>query len=142
MKEKVNPKMSLLEKLSFGAGNMGICLMTTIITVFAMYFYTDVVGITVLQAGTIIAIGGIVDAISDALMGVIVDHTKSRWGKCRPYLLFGAFPLAVACFLVFHVPEASPQCQVHLVPADLSALHPGLHCRSDPTERADHRHHQ
>lgn len=108
MKERVNPKMSLLEKLSFGAGNMGICLMTTIITVYAMYFYTDVVGITVLQAGTIIAIGGIVDAISDALMGVIVDHTKSRWGKCRPYLLFGAFPLAVACFLVFHVPEASP----------------------------------
>ena len=108
MNEKVNPKMSFLEKLSFGAGNMGICLMTTIITVFAMYFYTDVVGITVLQAGTIIAIGGIVDAISDALMGVIVDHTKSRWGKCRPYLLFCAFPLAVACFLVFHVPEASP----------------------------------
>ena len=107
MKENVSPKMSFLEKLSFGAGNMGICLMTTIITVFAMYFYTDVVGITVLQAGTIIAIGGIVDAISDALMGVIVDQTKSRWGKCRPYLLFGALPLAVACFLVFHVPEAS-----------------------------------
>ena len=108
MKEKVNPKMSLLEKLSFGAGNMGICLMTTIITVFAMYFYTDVVGITVLQAGSIIAVGGIVDAISDALMGVIVDNTRSKWGKCRPYLLFCAIPLAIACFLVFHVPDASP----------------------------------
>ena len=108
MNEKVNPKMSLLEKISSGAGNMGICLMTTIITVFALYFYTDVVGITILQAGGIIAVGGIVDAISDALMGVIVDHTKSKWGKCRPYLLFCAIPLAVACFLVFHVPEASP----------------------------------
>lgn len=107
MNEKINPKMSFLEKLSFGAGNMGICLMTTVITVFALYFYTDVVGITVVQAGTIIAFGGIVDAISDALMGVIVDHTKSRWGKCRPYLLGCALPLAIACFLVFHVPDAS-----------------------------------
>lgn len=109
MKQEVNPKMSFLEKLSFGAGNMGICLMTTIITTFAMYFYTDVVGITVLQAGTIIAIGGIVDAISDALMGVIVDHTNTKLGKCRPYILGCALPLAIACFLVFHVPEASPE---------------------------------
>lgn len=107
MNEKINPKMSFLEKLSFGAGNMGICLMTTVITVFALYFYTDVVGITVVQAGTIIAFGGIVDAVSDALMGVIVDHTKSKWGKCRPYLLGCALPLAIACFLVFHVPDAS-----------------------------------
>jgi GPH family glycoside/pentoside/hexuronide:cation symporter len=107
MKERVSEKMSLLEKISFGAGNMGICLMTTIITAFAMYFYTDVVGITVGQAGTIIAVGGIADAISDALMGVVVDRTNSKWGKCRPYLLFCALPLAVACFLVFHVPSAS-----------------------------------
>ncbi|MDO4414659.1 MAG: glycoside-pentoside-hexuronide (GPH):cation symporter [Erysipelotrichaceae bacterium] len=108
MNEKVSPKMSLLEKLSYGAGNMGICLMTTVVTVFAMYFYTDVVGISVIQAGSIIAIGGIVDAVSDALMGVIVDRTKSKWGKCRPYFLFCALPLAISTFLVFHVPEASP----------------------------------
>lgn len=100
-------KMTLLEKISYGAGNMGICLATTAITAFVMYFYTDVVGIGLIQVGTIMLIGGIVDAISDAVMGVIVDHTNTRWGKCRPYLLFGAIPLAVFCFFVFRVPDAS-----------------------------------
>lgn len=100
-------RMTLLEKISYGAGNMGICLATTAITAFVMYFYTDVVGIGLIQVGTIMLIGGIVDAISDAVMGVVVDHTNTRWGKCRPYLLFGAIPLAVFSFFVFRVPDAS-----------------------------------
>ena len=50
-------KMSLLEKISYGAGNMGICLATTAITAFVMYFYTDVVGIGLIQVGTIMLIG-------------------------------------------------------------------------------------
>lgn len=104
---QVNKKMSLLEKISYGCGNMGICLCTTLITTFMMYFYTDVVKISVLQVGTIMLIGGIADAISDAAMGIIVDHTNTRWGKCRPYLIFGAIPMAVACFFVLHVPDAS-----------------------------------
>lgn len=104
---QMKKKMSLLEKISYGSGNMGICLCTTIITTFIMYFYTDVVKISVLQVGTIMLIGGIADAVSDAVMGIIVDHTNTRWGKCRPYLLFGAIPMAVACFFVLHVPDAS-----------------------------------
>ena len=40
-------------------------------------------------------------------MGIIVDHTNTRWGKCRPYLIFGAIPMAAACFFVLHVPDAS-----------------------------------
>ena len=72
-----------------------------------MYFYTDVVKISVLQVGTIMLIGGIADAVSDAVMGIIVDHTNTRWGKCRPYLIFGAIPMAAACFFVLHVPDAS-----------------------------------
>lgn len=103
----ISKKMSLLEKVSYGAGNMGICLATTAITAFVMYFYTDVIGIGLIQVGTIMLIGGIADAISDAVMGVIVDHTNTRWGKCRPYLLFGAIPMAVFCFFVFRVPDAS-----------------------------------
>ena len=104
---QMKKKMSLLEKISYGSGNMGICLCTTIITTFIMYFYTDVVKISVLQVGTIMLIGGIADAVSDAVMGIIVDHTNTRWGKCRPYLLFGAIPMAVACFFVLHVTDAS-----------------------------------
>ena len=68
---QINKKMSLLEKISYGSGNMGICLCTTLITTFIMYFYTDVVKISVLQVGTIMLIGGIADAVSDAVMGII-----------------------------------------------------------------------
>lgn len=105
--EQISKKMSLVEKLSYGSGNMGICLATTIISTFMMYFYTDVIQLQLLQVGTIMMIGGVVDAISDVAMGVIVDNTKSRWGKCRPYLLFFAIPMAIVCFFMFHIPEAS-----------------------------------
>lgn len=47
----ISKKMSLLEKLSYGAGNMGICLATTAITAFVMYFYMDVIGIGLIQVG-------------------------------------------------------------------------------------------
>lgn len=104
--DKAPEKMSLLEKMSYGFGNMGLCLVTTIITTFIMYFYTDVVKISLLQVGTIMMLGGIADAVSDLALGILVDKTNSRWGKSRPYLLIFAIPLAVACFFVFRVPQA------------------------------------
>ena len=98
-------KMSWLEKLSFGCGNLGICLSTTMVTSFAMYFYSNIMGLTMAQISTIMLIGGIVDAISDPLTGIFVDKTNSRWGKARPYLLLFAIPLAIACYAVFKVPD-------------------------------------
>ena len=47
MMNEVSQKMPLLEKISYGAGNMGICLSTTVITTFAMFFYTNVIGINI-----------------------------------------------------------------------------------------------
>ena len=106
---QINKKMSLLEKISYGSGNMGICLCTTLITTFIMYFYTDVVKISVLQVGTIMLIGGIADAVSDAVMGIIVDHTNTRWGKCRPYLILERYlwqqPVSLCFMFRMQVPQ-------------------------------------
>lgn len=102
-----NSKMSLFEKISYGFGNMGLCLATTIVTSFLMYFYTDIVQLTLKQVGTIMLFGGIADAISDPLMGAFIDKTKTRWGKSRPYLLFCAIPMAVISTMLFKVPDAS-----------------------------------
>lgn len=107
--KKVSAKMSLLEKISYGSGNMGLCLCTSVVTSFIMYFYTDVVQLTLTQVGTIMLIGGVADAISDLLMGIIVDKTHTRWGKGRPYLLFASIPLAIACMLAFYVIDASEE---------------------------------
>ena len=105
--KKETKMMSLFEKMSYGFGNMGLCLATTIVTSFLMYFYTDVAKLTLTQVGTIMLIGGIVDAISDPLMGVFIDKTKTKWGKSRPYLLFCAIPMAISCILLFYVPNIS-----------------------------------
>ena len=102
-----NTKMSWFEKISYGFGNMGLCLATTIVTSFLMYFYTDIVKLTLGQVGTIMLLGGVADAISDPLLGIFIDKTKTKWGKCRPYLLFCSIPMAVICALVFKVPEGS-----------------------------------
>lgn len=100
-------RLKVKERISYGLGNLGICLITTVFSVFVTYFYTNVVGISILHVGSIMLIGGIVDAISDVVMGAMIDKTHTRWGKSRPYLLFMALPLIVASFLVFNVPNAS-----------------------------------
>lgn len=106
MKEKMT-KMSLFEKISYGFGNMGLCLATTMVTSFLMFFYSDIVKLSLGQVGTIMLLGGIADAISDPLMGIFIDRTNTKWGKSRPYLLFFAIPMAIITTMVFKVPEGS-----------------------------------
>ena len=112
---------------------MGICLCTTLITTFIMYFYTDVVKISVLQVGTIMLIGGIADAVSDAVMGIIVDHTNTRWGKCRPYLIFGAIPMAAACFLCASCSGCKCHSKIYLCFDYICYLYIGIYNCTDST---------
>ena len=104
---KNTTKMSLFEKISYGFGNMGLCLATTMVTSFLMFFYSDIVQLSLKQVGTIMLLGGLADAISDPLMGFFIDRTKTKWGKSRPYLLFFAIPMAIITTFVFKVPEGS-----------------------------------
>jgi GPH family glycoside/pentoside/hexuronide:cation symporter len=76
---------------------------------YLMYFYTEVVGLAPPQAGLIFMIGMAWDAISDPLIGAIADRTRTRWGRYRPYLLFGALPYGLAIALLFTPPSGSPE---------------------------------
>ena len=100
-------KMSLLEKIGYGCGNMGLCLITSLVTTYMMYFYSDIVKISLVQISTIMMLGGVADAISDPLMGIIIDKTNTKWGKCRPYLLFCTIPLGLVVSFMFRIPDAS-----------------------------------
>jgi sugar (glycoside-pentoside-hexuronide) transporter len=93
------------EKISFAGALGGQNLMYTFVNFFILIFYTDVMGISPLTAGTMFLVARIWDAFNDLIMGVLVDHTKSRWGKCRPYLIFMSFPIAVTTALMFLVPD-------------------------------------
>lgn len=98
-------KLRLREKLSYGFGDLASCLYWQTISTYLAIFYTDIFGITALAAGTMMGVSRFADAFIDPVMGMIADRTNTRWGKFRPFILWGCVPLAVAAFLTFTVPD-------------------------------------
>lgn len=88
------------EKISYALTNTG---QTMIYGLFGMLmlFMTDYLGIDAAIAGLIITLTRIFDAINDPIMGQIVDKTKSKWGKCRPYMLYTPIPVALCAMAMF-----------------------------------------
>ena len=97
-------KIGFGEKLAYGAGDLANNFIFTTVNTFLLIFYTDVFGIAPAAAGIILLGARLWDAANDPIMGMIVDRTSTRWGKFRPYLLFGAVPFAVLGILTFTVP--------------------------------------
>ena len=101
--------MPFLRKIGYGLGIFGPMLGWVAAMQYLMYFYTEVVGLAPPQAGLIFLIGMCWDAVSDPLIGAIADRTRTRWGRYRPYLLFGALPYGISIALLFTPPEGSPE---------------------------------
>lgn len=97
-------KVKISDGLAFGAGAIPNILASTILGAFLTIYLTDVVGISAALIGMVILLLRITDGISDFIMGYVIDHTKSRWGKARPWLLLGAVGVALLLVLIFHVP--------------------------------------
>ena len=97
----------MVEKLGYGAGDMASNFYMGVINVFLLYYYTDVWGIDPAAAAFMFLITKVVDAVSDPCMGLIADRTKSRWGRYRPYLLWGAIPAGLLGYLLFLGPDLS-----------------------------------
>jgi GPH family glycoside/pentoside/hexuronide:cation symporter len=92
-------------KFGYGVGDFAFNLAYQTTALFLLYFFTDVFAIGAAAAGTIFLVSKLWDAVSDPMMGYISDHTNSRWGKKRPYILFGAVPLGLALYLLFASPD-------------------------------------
>ncbi|MBP1964972.1 MFS transporter [Paenibacillus aceris] len=99
------PKVRLSQIFSYGSGNMGLNLFFGAISTYLLYFYTDVAGLTTAAAGTLIFLVKLINLVVNPFMGIIIDRSRSRWGKFRPYLLFGSVPLAIIGVLTFSVPD-------------------------------------
>lgn len=100
-----NQKLNLKTKLAYGAGDLGPAVTTGVATFYLLVFFTNVAGIPVGLASSILAIGKIWDAINDPIVGVLTDRTKSRWGRRLPWLFYGAVPFGIFSFLQWIVPQ-------------------------------------
>lgn len=79
----------------------GQCIFASLMSMALPMFFTDVLLIAPAGVSLIFLLTRIWDSVNDPFMGIIVDKTRTRWGKCRPYLLFSAFPLMVITVLLF-----------------------------------------
>jgi GPH family glycoside/pentoside/hexuronide:cation symporter len=91
----IQERLSRFTKLIYGFGDTGFSLTTTIIAAYFAIFLTDVIGIAPGTAAVAIFIGRSWDYINDPLIGYISDRTRTRLGRRRPFLLFGALPFAL-----------------------------------------------
>ncbi|MEM9921301.1 MAG: MFS transporter [Bacteroidota bacterium] len=97
--------ISLKEKIGYGLGDLGFNFYWANISAFLLVFYTDVFGISAAAAGTMMLVTKIVDAFTDPVMGAIADRTNTKWGKFRPYLLWGGLPMAAAGVITYTTPD-------------------------------------
>ena len=97
--------MKLSEKIGYSFGDMSSSMFWKLFSYFLPFFYSNVFGLSLADAGMLMLITRLWDAVSDPMMGILADRTKTRWGKYRPYLLFFALPFAVCGVLLFTTPE-------------------------------------
>jgi glycoside/pentoside/hexuronide:cation symporter, GPH family len=92
------------EKLSYGLGDFACNLSWNFISGFLLFFLVNVALLPAATAGTLMLVAMILSAVFDPVAGVLVDRTHSRFGKARPFLLYGALPLGVASAFLFLSP--------------------------------------
>jgi glucuronide carrier protein len=98
------PKLRLPQYLGYAAGEVANNLTFQMVAVFLLIYYTDVAGISAGTAGTLLLVARVWGGVTDLLAGRRVDETATRWGRFRPYLLFGSVPLLVLLVATFSIP--------------------------------------
>lgn len=100
-------KLTIGRKLAFGVGDLGPAIVTAVNGFFLNAFLLDVAGLRPSAAGIIFLLVKIWDSVNDPIIGALTDRTNTRWGRRRPWLLFGAIPFGLAFFLHWLVPDLS-----------------------------------
>lgn len=98
-------KLTIKEKLGYSLGDTASHFVWDLVGFWLLIFYTDIYGLSPAMAGVIMFVGSIWDAVMDPVVGIVSDRTESRWGKFRPYLLFGSVPYAILAVMAFSTPN-------------------------------------
>lgn len=103
---------SFKEKVAYGFGDFASSMFWKLFAVYLMVFYTDVFGMSAAAVGTMFLLVRIWDAANDPIMGIIADRTNTRWGKFRPFIVFGAIPFSLVGVLTFTTPDWSMEYKI------------------------------
>lgn len=94
------------QRIGYGAADFACNLIWQMISLYLLYYYTDVAHLNGLAIASMFVVCRVIDGITDLLIGYAIDKTHTRWGKSRPYFLWGAIPFALFAYLAFSVPES------------------------------------
>jgi len=98
-------KTKFIEKIGYGFGDMSSSMFWKIFSYYLPFFYSNIFGLSLIDAGVLVLVTRIWDAVSDPMMGIISDRTQTRWGKYRPYLLWIAPLFSICGILLFTTPD-------------------------------------
>lgn len=110
--DNLEQKNMYMDIFKYSVGGLGVTLITNLVMSYLNFFLTDIFGITAFAVAGIMLVSRIIDAVTDPVMGMIADRTKSRWGKFRPWILFFSPVLGIAIFALFYTPAISEEMKV------------------------------
>lgn len=99
--------VSLSTKIAYGGGDAAANIVFGMISTILTLFYTDYAGIPAATVGIVMLLTRIFDGFSDILMGFIIEKTHSKYGKCRPWILWMCVPYGISAVLLFTVPHTT-----------------------------------
>ena len=108
----VNDHLPFHRKLTYGFTDMAGNLLYTLVGSYMLYFFTNVFGLDVGIAGILLLLGRFIDALGAPIMGVLVDHTHSKYGKNRPWFLWMALPFTISIWLLFTTPALNETMKI------------------------------
>ena len=111
---RVAPSLTATRKALYSTINLGVGGVEFIVAVFLLKYYTDYTGLDAGLAGLALLLAKIFDALSDPVMGYISDHTRSRWGRRRPWFLVGVMPLSLSFIGLFSADPGWSEMQLFL----------------------------
>lgn len=97
--------VNLVGRVGYGLCNFGMNIISTIVGAFVTMYYTDNVMLSAAFVGTMLLGVRVLDGISDLIMGAIIDHTHTKIGKARPWIIFGSIFCALSMYFVFNAPQ-------------------------------------
>lgn len=105
-------KAKFKDVFKYSFGGLGSNLAFILVMSYLTFFYTDIFGINTMVVSGLMLVSRFIDAFTDPIMGMLGDHTRSKMGKYRPWIIWGAPILGLLIFLLFTAPDLSPNMKV------------------------------